>query len=391
MTGWSNWSGSVRAPDAAIVRPHDLAELRAELARAARHDRIVRVAGAGHSFTPLVATDDVVIDLGAFCGVLDVDRSRRRATVGAGTPVFALGAPLWEVGLALHNQGDIDTQTVGGAIGTGTHGTGPGLGCLSTAVHALTVVLADGTVVTCDATREPDLWAAGRLSLGAVGVVVAVELALEPAYHLHERTWVAETEDCLDALDELIAATRHFEFFWLPDSDRCFAKALAVAPGPPDELADRPHERVDRAYRIFPSIREDRFNEMEFAVPAEAGPACFAELRELYRTRHPDVVWPVEYRTQAPDDTWIGPARGRATVTLSVHEGVDRPYQELFTDAEAVFRNHDGRPHWGKHHGLDPAALAAHHPDWDRFWDTADAVDPRGRFRSAALRALSGR
>jgi FAD/FMN-containing dehydrogenase len=247
--------------------------------------------------------------------------------------------------------------------------------------------LADGSVVECDRSQHPELFAAARLSLGALGLVVALRLQLLDAYHLHERTWLVGTEDCLGELDELVAATRHFEFFWLPDRDRCFAKALHPHPGPPDPLPEQRFGRIDRAYRVFPSVRSERFVEMEFAVPAAAGPDCFAELRGLLRERHPTVTWPLEYRTLGADDTLIGPASGRDSVTISVHQAVELDHRPLFADAEAIFRNHHGRPHWGKLHHFSGDDLAATYPDWERFWAVADTVDPDGRFRNDHLSA----
>ncbi len=176
-TGWVNWAGNVVAPTAEVVRPHDVDELRAALARA-RHDRlVVRVAGRGHSFSSLVHSPSMIVDMAAFSGVLDVETDtgggRGRAWVGAGTPIFALGAPLWDHGLSLHNQGDIDSQSIGGAVATGTHGTGPSLGCLSSAVDGVRLMTSDGELLDCDTENRADLFAASRLGLGATGVVTA--------------------------------------------------------------------------------------------------------------------------------------------------------------------------------------------------------------------------
>lgn len=274
------------------------------------------------------------------------------------------------------------------------------MGCLSSAVDGVRLMTADGELLECDAGHRADLFAASRLGLGATGVVTALRLVLAAAYHLHERTWLEPTAGCLERLDHHVAATRHFEFFWLPDSDRCFAKALDPHPGPSlatagndravsaDHRAGQVSERVDRAYRVFPSVRSERFVEMEFAVPAAVGPACFAELRELYRRRHADVTWPIEYRTLGADDTWLGPASGRDSVTLSVHQGVRLDHRPLFNDAEAIFRAYGGRPHWGKLHSFGGDELAGSYPRWERFWTVADDVDPQRRFRNEHLSHL---
>jgi FAD/FMN-containing dehydrogenase len=108
------------------------------------------------------------------------------------------------------------------------------------------------------------------------------------------------------------------------------------------------------------------------------------------RRRHPDVVWPVEYRTLAADEIPLSPAYGRATVTLSLHQGADLPYQDLFADGEAIFRNFQGRPHWGKLHSCKAAELRELYPLWDEFHALRRELDPHGRFLNAYLRELFG-
>lgn len=392
MTGWSNWSGGVVADTAVVVRPTSEDEVAAVVSAAAAAGQVVRPVGAGHSFTPLGATDGVIIDTAALSGVLEIDSGRGRATVAAGTRIAELGALLHPAGLALHNQGDVDVQAIGGAVATGTHGTGPGLGNLSSAVVGARLVTATGDVVDCSADAHPELFQAARLSLGALGVVTRLQLALVPSYRLRERTWVEATETTLDRMDERVDATRHYEFFWVPGRDVTFNKSLhptgAEAAPVPLRRADGSRERVEASWRLFPTVRDERFEELEFAVPAEAGPTCLRELRDLMGRRHPDVTWPLEYRTVAADDVWLSPAQGRATVTISVHQGVGLPHQALFADAEAVFRAHDGRPHWGKHHRATAEDLGAWLPGHADFVTTRRLWDPQGRFLNDHLRPL---
>ena len=394
MPEWSNWSGLVRSAPQRLLRPgteDDVARAVAD----ARHDGLgVRVAGAGHSFTALVATDDVILDLGELRGISavgDAEGLPAEVELWAGTPIHEIGPALHPHGVALVNQGDIDRQAVAGACGTGTHGTGPTLTSFSGAVTGATVVVDGGEVVRCDATTEPGLFGATRLSLGGVGVVTRLRLAVRPSYRLHEREWSEPVDVTLERLEERIAATRHYEFFWFPGSDLAWCKSLDETDAEPDDMPDVEGERIGHSWAIFPSERDDRFNEMEYAVPAAQGPACFAALRELYASRHPDTTWPIEYRTQAADDVWLSPANGRATVTLSIHEPVDRDHEPLFRDAEEVFRSFDGRPHWGKLSYLTPVERRATTVGWDEWWTARDAIDPDGRFLNPHLRALSGR
>src|SRR5690606_27377656 len=118
---WRNWSGSVIARNAKIMKPRGLAEL-ADAIRTAPGP--IRIAGAGHSFTPLVETEGTMLDLDRFQGLVSHDAIALQATVGAATRLGDLAKQLHAVGQGLPNMGDIDKQTVGGALGTATHGSG---------------------------------------------------------------------------------------------------------------------------------------------------------------------------------------------------------------------------------------------------------------------------
>jgi FAD/FMN-containing dehydrogenase len=340
------------------------------------------------------------VTLDALHGVVEVDAERRRATILAGTKLHRLGPLLHAAGLAMANMGDIDRQSLGGAVGTGTHGTGPSLGSISTQVVGMRLATAGGDLLDCSAEREPEIFSAARVAMGALGIATRITLRLLPAYRLRERTWVEPFEECMAHLDELVAANRHFEFFWLPAADACAMKALNPTtaeiftpppppPSPPGSLGryTKP-ERIDWSYRVLPSERNVRFNEMEFAVPAERGPGCLREIRALMRTKHRDVTWAVEYRTLRTDDIPLGPAHGRETVTISIHQAAELPHAPFFADAEAIFRNHRGRPHWGKCHSHRARELRELYPQWDAFGAVRERIDPSGRFLNAYLREV---
>ncbi len=127
---------------------------------------------------------------------------------------------------------------------------------------------------------------------------------------------------------------------------------------------------------------------MEYSVPAEAGPACFQEVRKRILERHPKVMWPVEYRSVAPDDAFLSMAHGRPTVTISVHEDGRLPYRDFFADVEPIFWSYSGRPHWGKIHTLGAGKLSDLYPMWDAFHEQRERLDPRGCFLNDHLRSL---
>ena len=387
---FTNWSGLVACKPAEVRAVSSVGDVQRAVRDAAVNGWPIRTAGTTHSHSDLLHNDQgLVLLTDGLAGEPVVNAGAGVARIPAGTKLKAVGAPLWNAGFSLANQGDIDVQSIGGLIGTGVHGTGRALRNISDAVTSVTMVTAEGDLLSTD--DHPEFLDAARLNLGALGVVVDVTLNVVPAYHLHERSWEEPLAAVMERIDELTSATRHFEFFWHPETDQAHAKALHPHGGPVDALGDREGEYVGRAYVVFPTVRDNKHTEMEYSVPAEEGPACFTRIANLMRTRFPDVEWATEYRTLAADQGWISTARGRPTVTISIHQSVDKAFETFFRESEVIFREHCGRPHWGKMHYLTAKELSAEHPDtWDRFWAAQRNLDPKGRFLNQYLRRIGG-
>ena len=348
----------------------------------------MRVVGTGHSFTPIAATDGVLISLDALAGLESHDLPKRRATILGGTKLKDVGSLLFAQGLAMENLGDIDVQSIAGAIGTGTHGTGPAYANLSAQVTSMRITDASGEVVSFSPDIDRDLYRAARVSMGMFGVVTAIELSVQPAFRMHERVWRIPFDQVMTELDAHIETNDHFEFFWYPNSDdMAECKALNEVHGDYTKaLGDG--ERLGWSAEIIPSVREFKFNEMEYSVPAQYGPECARLIRQRIAERHPNVRWPIEYRTLRADTAWLSTAYLRDTVTISLHEDARRLYTDFFTDIESIFRDHEGRPHWGKIHTRTRDELRALYPMWDRFAELRHRSDPRGRFLNPYLRTL---
>jgi FAD-linked oxidoreductase len=414
---WSNWSGSATAHPKTWLLPANETDLANEVRRARGP---VRVVGAGHSFSPLVATDDLLISLDALAGIVDHDAVTAQATIWAGTRLHDLGEPLWKRGQALVNQGDIDKQSLGGAIGTSTHGTGVTLGSFSSAVRGLRLLTADGEIVECGPDRDADVFHAARSAIGSLGVVTQVRMQNRAAYSLREVQSTRPLDEVLGDLDGLIAGHRHFEFWAFHAASDVLVKTLdetdAEPTAPPaiplpidtavhlaSELAHGvpalarslqrlltavapESERVDRSYRVYPSPRSVRFNEMEYEVPIQRGPDCLHEIRAAVERSGLTTFFPIEYRTVAGDDCWLSPFYGRASASISIHQYYKVDYRELFAVVEPIFWNHQGRPHWGKLHTLDAARLAPLYPQWDAFQAVRRRLDPQGKFLNPHVR-----
>lgn len=418
---WTNWSGGQRCSPAVFARPGS----RAEVAEAVGAARTLRVVGAGHSFSAVVPTEGTLLSLDRLDRVLDADPASGLVRVEAGIRLRRLSRELVARGLALPNLGDIDAQSLAGALSTGTHGTGGRLGNLATAVESMELVLADGSERTVEGGDE---LRAARIGLGALGVVVAVTLRCVPAFRLHAVDEPQPLEDVLAVLDAHVDAHDHFELFTFPHSPLALTRTndrTDAAPAPPgrvrewaqEELLDNHvfgvanrvarraprtiprlnrfagsassrRERTDHSFRIFASPRRVRFEEMEYALPraraAEAVRAC----REIL-SRHP-VSFPIELRFSAGDDALLSPAHERDTAYVAVHlyEGMDpsAPFREV----EALMGEWGGRPHWGKRSELGAAELAARYPGWDAFGRVRAALDPGGRFANPWVQRTLG-
>jgi L-gulonolactone oxidase len=426
---WKNWSGYVQCPRTPVLAPGSGAELAAALADAARDGRPVRLVGAGHSFSPLVASEGVIVSLDRMQGIVDVDAATRVARVHAGTRLYALGAALAERGLAMENLGDINVQSIAGATSTGTHGTGLAFGNLATQIAALKFVTADGREVAASPDENPELFAGGRIALGSLGVLAEVSLRLVPAYRLRLERGRMDLEDCLAQADALVAANRQFEFYWLPHTETVLTKKWNITDAPVDKsgvgrwvsdvlleniafglLCDvgkavpsmcpplsrfcaslvSASEQVDASWSMLSTVRQVRFNEMEWSLPVERGADALREIKALIARREFPLMFPLEYRWVRGDDLWLSPNHGRDSVHISVHQYVGMPHEAYFDAVQAICLNHGGRPHWGKVHSLKAAQLARLYPRWDDFLALREKMDPKGLFLTPYLRGLFG-
>jgi L-gulonolactone oxidase len=427
---WSNWSGEQHARPARFEQPSDPSEVVAAVERAAAAKRTLRVAGSGHSFSDLVPTTGHLLDLSRLDRVVDADRAAGLVRVEAGITLRRLNARLAELGLALENLGDIDAQTLGGAIATATHGTGVRFPNLSAQIVALELVGADGNVLELSRGDDPDAFRAARVGLGALGVVTAVTLSCVPAFTLHGIDEPRPLDDTLDRLDQLVDGHEHFELFTFPYSataltrrsdrterspaprsrprayvedvlvqNRAFGlfcragrRAPRLVPALNRAVARMAgtRERVETSHAIFASPRLVRFSEMEYALPRAAAAEALRRVRAAIEERRLPVNFPIELRFAAADDAFLSPASGRESAYLAVHAFSGMPRAELFAATEAIMDELGGRPHWGKHHGQSARTLAHRYPDWERFAAVRARLDPDGRFANPGIERVLG-
>ncbi|WP_284990239.1 D-arabinono-1,4-lactone oxidase [Arthrobacter sp. efr-133-TYG-120] len=397
-TTWSNWAGTQGCQPEAVVNAVSVEHVSEIVADATRRGISVRPVGTGHSFAPLVPTDGIVLDISAMSGIIDIDRTAAQVRVKAGTPISAIGEPLWDAGLSLKNQGAIDLQTIAGAVSTSTHGSGLQLTALSGAVVGAELITASGELERIG-PNDPRLPAL-RASMGLLGILVSVDLQLEPAFKLKESLTFQPFAEVLDRWDEGNRTHRHFSFVRGPMYDMS-----AVLPPLPNDMDDptlvrifdtvdadteddyTPAARVNRPYRIYPDHYPTPWEEVEYFVPYDTAHDAFAACLPVMN-RFPD-EFPMEVRTVARDESWLSPMYGRDSVAIGFCRTKGRGNLHFFHTIDRVLSEFNARPHWGKQqYFLDSDILRARYPLWDDFNEVRRKLDPTGTFLNAALRAL---
>ena len=427
---WRNWAGDQHCAPVERVRARSRDDVVALVRRAEQEGRTVRAVGAGHSFTDIALTNGYHVSFEAMNRVLDADRESGLVRVEAGISIHGLNRALWALGLALENLGDIDKQSIAGAIATATHGTGGRLTNIGANVVAAEIVAGDGSVVEVDES-DLDALRAVRANLGALGIVTAVTLRGVPAFVLEGVDRPEPIDDVLASFGERVAGNDHFEFYFFPYADTALTRTnnrVDEAPRPrsarqawvDDVLVGnhvfhaacvagrlmpariprvnrfitrqlRPTRRVERSYEIFASPRLVRFTEMEYAVPRERALDAVNGVRELIERQGFAVPFPCEVRAVAPDDALLSTAHGRPTAYLAVHMFKGMAWEPYFRAVEVLMDGLDGRPHWGKRHFQTAETLAPRYPEWERFQAVRARLDPEGRFANAYTDRVLGR
>lgn len=427
---WRNWGRNQRCSPAAVEAPESVLEVAEAVRRAAAAGQTVKAVGAGHSFTDIACTDGRQLHLERLDRFLAVDDDAGTVTVEAGIPLWKLNEELARRGLALANLGDIDRQTISGAIATATHGGGARFGGLATFVEGMELVTADGSLLRCSAAEEPEVFACARVSLGALGVVTALTLRCVPAFRLHSLERPTTLEAMLADFDTVVDGNEHIDLYWWPHTEVATVKVNNRTDEPVrrkspfktwrDEILLsnyvfgalaklgklRPHsipdlmrttakslgktELVDESHRVLCNRRLVRFVEMEYAVPRAEAPKALLGIRDLIEGEGLRIDFPIELRVAADDDIPLSTAQGRETAYLAVHLSSGTPFETYFRGVEAIMDDLGGRPHWGKMHFQSAATLAPRYPEWDRFRSVRARLDPDGRFRNPYLDRVLG-
>ncbi|MEM9525148.1 MAG: D-arabinono-1,4-lactone oxidase [Bacteroidota bacterium] len=424
-----NWSGSQEYHPKQIAKPDSEEAIVTIVKDALAKGKVVRPVGSGHSFSPICVTEDTLLSLENYTGIVRVDTTTHEVRVRAGTTLKSLGELLFNHGLAMENLGDIDAQTIAGTISTGTHGTGRNFGIISTQVTALRFVNGQGKIINCSLKDKPELLKAAQVSLGLLGIITEITIACVPAYKLALQNAKAPLTEVLNTLEDRKQNNRNFECYWFPHTNTAWTKTSNLA----DEEADRngwlhrvsEHvlenqvygllceverqipaltktiarisaaaaptvRKVHHSHRVYATERLVRFNEMEYNIPAKALPEVIKEVQQTIRVQGFKVHMPIEIRFVARDDIYLSPAHQRDSAYIAFHVYGRKDYRPYFKAMEAICRSVDGRPHWGKLHTLTTEDVQKSYFKLPDFLEFRAAHDPAGIFLSPYFAKLFG-
>jgi L-gulono-1,4-lactone dehydrogenase len=430
MAEWRNWAGDQRCVPARIERPRDRGDLIESVKRATDQGLTVRAVGSGHSFTDAACTGGVLLQMGALSRVLEVQRDAGLVKVEGGIGLRELNELIWGHGMALENLGDIDKQTISGAVATGTHGTGSRFRNISSQIEAIELVLPDGILLEVSPASEPELLPAVRVGLGALGVIATVTLRTMPAFTIRRTDSPLPLSETLERLHDLADGSDHFEFYVFPHTDVALLRQSERTDEPPDPrhaaiefgqevilenwvmgaiaragrtLPSRiprlsrfvssrlgKSVKMDRSYRVFASRRMIRFTEMEYAIPRRHATEAIPQVLEAAERANPPVGFPIEVRFVAADDSMLSPAHDRDTCYVAIHQYQGMAWESYFRSVEAIMDTYGGRPHWGKRHFQTAGTLAERYPRWEEFLAARARLDPEGAFRNQYLDRVLG-
>tara|TARA_R110002167_G_scaffold91458_1_gene246057 strand:- start:114135 stop:115568 length:1434 start_codon:yes stop_codon:yes gene_type:complete len=419
---WTNWSENQFSTPNELLVPQSTDELTSMIKNTKQHIRLV---GSGHSFSALVPTNESLMSLAYFYGISKIDKETKQFDVASNTILASVGEVLWQNGLSLQNMPDINVQTFGGSIATSTHGTGINYGSMSSTVKNMVFINGLGEEISCSKDNNSEIFNAARTNLGTLGAVTSLRIQAEDKYYLKETSWMMDLEEGLAKTEQLRDEHRHFELYALPHADyilgitldkieqkdllkntanttdayetfKTMSKVIDTLPYLRSFILNtgastvEKEERTGRNYEVFGNIRDIRFNEMEYSIPAEHGVACLREILATIKRLDIDVIFPMEYRYIKADDIWLSPFYQRDSCAISCHNFHDKDYKKYFAAIEPIFWKYDGRPHWGKIHTLTAKEQRARYPMFAQFLKIRKEMDPKNIFTNEHINIVLG-
>ncbi len=419
-----NWSENQEWNSKEFLQPSTSKEIKEIIQTANKIGKKIRVYGTKHSFSAVNNTDSICLNLDKYQGIVNVDKKNNYVTVKGGTKLFNLTQLLAKEGLATENMGDVDKQSIAGAISTGTHGTGTTFGNISTQVVAVTFINGLGEEIYCSETENKELFKCMKVSLGVLGIITELTLRCIPNYKLKLVKKVEKLDAVLSKLTEINKENRNFEFYWFPYTNAVQTKYSNVTTQKANKdnfinylndvvvenyilkllcvLAKKNPKlnvgvskfsarflskstKVKESKDVYATPRLVKFNEMEYNIPIECYQDCLNDITNLINTKQFKIHFPLENRFVKGDDIYLSPAYKRDSAYIACHVYKEKEYEPYFKALEKVFIKYGGRPHWGKMHFQKAQYFQKSYPMFDVFNKHRKNHDPNNLFLNEHL------
>jgi sugar-1,4-lactone oxidase-like protein len=422
-----NWAGNAQCRPEKYFQPQSESEIIGIVKEAADAGKKIRVVGAGHSWSPVVCTDDYMINLDFYNSVIRIDKDKRQITVQAGIRLKQLNKILEDNGMGLVNLGSVSEQSIAGATATGTHGTGIGFQILSSAIIGMRVINAGGKVVEID--EQNPLINAYRVSLGMLGVVSEVTLQCTDDFCLREDSAPMQFDKALDLIPELLQENDHVKFWWFPHVDHLmayrfqrthdkaqqqsevlkwiegvlianyfFAFLLRIGAAFPSWIPStnrfiktlhlKKIIRTGKSCDIFNVPMPPKHRESEYAVPIEKAADALRELRDEIERNNLKVNFVTEIRFVKGDSIWLSPANGRDSCYIGGYLYGNNRWSGYLARFESIMKKHGGRPHWGKEFSPELHDFGKMYPKWTEFKKLIQESGSPGRFENSLMEKI---
>lgn len=421
-----NWAGNQQC----VTRNYYQPTAEDEIITIVKQHAKLRMVGTGHSWSGVCLCDEALVNLDNYNKVINLDRDNLLLTVQAGIKLWQLNEYLDKQGLALANLGSIARQSIAGAVSTGTHGSGINFQIIGSQLVQFSLIKADGSKVTLHREHDKTAFNLAVVNLGALGIITEVTIQVVPAFRLHDQTVVLPFDEVVDQLEEFINNTDHFKLWWFPHTEQVvvyryrrtqeqvndsrfrqwfmdeflsvYMYRLLVKIGTLNREWRRPINRmlvgrfiqplnrIEKSYKVF-NVPEPPFHrEVEWSFDLKQAKELLHAYKRMVNGGKHRMNFIQEIRFTKADDFALSPCYQRNAIWLGAYNMDNYGWTELMTDFEALARQFNGRPHWGKESNFDKNYLRTQYPQFEAFNTLRKQWDPQGKFENEFITKIFG-
>jgi L-gulonolactone oxidase len=423
---FKNWAKNVECQVANFFQP----ETEEEIITVVKNYPKIRMVGTGHSWSGICATNEALLNLDNYNKITKIDKALKLVTVQAGIKLWHLNNLLDKEGLALLNLGSIDQQSIAGAISTGTHGSGIQFQILGSQMVEFSLIKADGTKHIINKEKDSDLFNAGVVNLGCLGVISEITLQVTDAFTLHDYTTTVPFDEVIDNLDDYLKNNDHFKLWWLPpckdiivfrykrtnekpnDSKlRVFlkdhllsviiyrflvfvAKLFPFIAKPLNSMLTwnmkGPLDRIEKSYKVYVVPEPPLHRETEWTFEISKAKEILRAYKNFITDNKYNLNFIQEIRFTKGDDFWLSGCYKRDAIWLGLYNYAHEKWDKVLPEYEAFAKKYNGRPHWGKEFTMDKNYLHLQYEKMADFKKLKEEMDPSGKFENKFISDLLG-